>query len=236
MAERIIGFIGLAGAGKDTAAAAMQDEFRGHGQEARIDSFADPIRRISQIVRLDPYDRRRKEVQCTFTLDGFCDAFQHGIDQVLGNRLFEHERAELYAFTMEALARFTFEGFGGTDICLSPREFMQVLGTEGGQRVHRNLWVELAVARWRAAPGIVLVPDCRFEQELAVLDTPVIVTRPGVLPVNNHASERLAAQLTLAADAGVPFLRLRNDGDKEALRASAQALAWRIKAGGYTGD
>jgi len=242
MAERIIGFIGLAGAGKDTAAAAMLDEFRDQGREACIDSFADPIRKISHLVGLDPYDRQCKEVQSTFTLDGFCDAFQHGIDEVLGSRLSEHERAELYAFTMEALTRFTFEGFGGTDICLSPREFMQVLGTEGGQRVRPNLWVDLAVARWSDAPGTVLVPDCRFERERETLDALVLVTRPGILPVNNHASEQLAARLTLAADSGAfrlddgPFVRLRNDGDKEELRAGAQVLARHLMEGGRTGD
>lgn len=211
---RIIGIAGLAGAGKDTAAQAMQRMLVADGKEVRIGSFADPIREISRYIGLHPYDRGLKEVRRTFDQSDFNAALQAGIDVVLGERLPEKERADLYSYTVEALEKFCYRqccGLGERVDCysppecccnpdeyigLSPREFMQVLGTEGGQNVRKTLWVELARSLWDCLPGYVLVPDCRFAHELDVLDRLVLVIRPGTMPVNQHASERLAYDLT----------------------------------------
>jgi len=238
---RIIGFIGLAGSGKDTAAKAMLQEFQRQGHEACISGFADPIRYISRLICLDPYDRAYKECRHRMHLDRFCDAFQYAIDHVLRFRLSEHERAELYAFTVEALTPFIRETQWGTVIDISPREFMQVLGTEGGQRVRPSLWVDLATSQWLEMPGTVLVPDVRFKHEMDVLDTLVIVSRVGIaLPTDSHVSERLALRLTVghAIDDPVfpPIRRLYNAGSLADFEEAAQRLARRLMREGATID
>jgi len=234
----------MAGSGKDTAANAMLAEFERQGQEAHINGLADPIRRISLVVGLNPYARTQKEKAHIFGVDAFCDKFQHGIDYVLGSDLTEHERAELYAFTVEALGPFIYEGEGADLIVLSPREFMQILGTEGGQHVRPSLWVDLAASRWQGMPGTVLVPDIRFGHELAILDTAVVVIRPGIEPVSAHASEHMAVWLSLGRDiedeTGHPvrqkFLWLHNDGSQEDFETKAQKLARELVQGGAAID
>ncbi|KVE35693.1 deoxynucleotide monophosphate kinase family protein [Burkholderia sp. BDU5] len=223
---RIIGLTGLAGAGKDTAAQAMQREIVGAGTECRIGSFADPIRQVSKLIGLEPYDRERKEKRVCMNVDDFCDSFQHAMDKVLGQRLPDEDRAALYAYTVEALEKFMYEDV----IELSPREFMQVYGTEGGQRLRKTLWVDLASSLWNALPGIVLVPDTRFAHELAVLDDLILVVRPGTLPVNGHVSEQLALKLMDGADPatiapGLRFYRLYNNRPQAFFERAAEKLA-----------
>lgn len=226
---RIIGITGLAGAGKDTLAWVLKAELEKAHKQVTLGSFADPIRKISKLIGLEPYDRNLKEKRRSFDLDEFCDSFQAALDTVLGQRLEEHDRAELYAFTVEALEKFTY----GSMIGLSPREFMQVLGTEGGQRVRRKLWVELASLLWNALPGFVIVSDVRFGHELQVLDDLLLVIRPGVAAVNSHPSERLAHQLTNGADHGIPWLKqttVMNDGGLHQLDENARRLADQLNA------
>lgn len=231
---RIIGLTGLAGAGKDTAARAMQLEITGLGTECRIGSFADPIRQISQLIGLEPYDRTRKEKRVVMFLDDFCDSFQHAIDKVLGHRLSDEDRAALYTYTVEALEKFQYwDVFNGQDrqyIECSPREFMQVFGTEGGQSLRKTLWVDLASSLWNSLPGVVLVPDTRFAHELAVLDDLVLVVRPGTMPVNGHVSEQLAIKLMEGVDPativpGLRFYRLHNNRPQPFFERAAEKLA-----------
>ena len=231
---RIIGLNGLAGAGKDTAARAMQRGIVGIGKECRIEGFADPLRKISKLVGLDPYDRERKEKRIVMFLDDFCDSFQHATDEVLGHRLSDEDRAALYAYTVEALDKFTYwDVFNGQDrqyIELSPREFMQTLGTGGGQRVRQTLWVELASSLWNSLPGVVLVPDARHVHELAVLDDLILVVRPGTIPVSDHPSEHLALKLMSGVDPAtiVPdlcFYRLYNNRTQPEFERAAENLA-----------
>ncbi|KAG0163903.1 hypothetical protein DFQ30_010805, partial [Apophysomyces sp. BC1015] len=134
------------------------------------------------------------------------------MDKMLGQRLTDEDRAALYAYTVEALEKFMYEGV----IEVSPREFMQVFGTEGGQRLRKTLWVDIASPLWNALPGIVLVPDTRFVHELAVLDDLILVMRPGTFPVNGHISEQLALKLMDGVDPativpGLCFYRLYNN-------------------------
>jgi hypothetical protein len=187
---RIIGITGLAGAGKDTCAQAMRAAYTEMGVAAALEGYADPIRKIAYVMGLNPYDRKTKERPLMFRVDHFCDVFQHGIDVVLAGRVSKDERLRLYAYTMMALS----EVHG--HIVISPRGFMQILGTEGGQRVRRTFWVDLAAERWDRMPGYVLVTDFRFMHELPPLDEVVCVIRKGTKRVNDHVSEDLADMLT----------------------------------------
>jgi len=235
MASQIIGFTGLAGAGKDTAARAMLGAIRRHDVPAVIDSFALPIRAISHRVCLDPYDRAGKHVRRTFHPSSFCAALQKAIDEVLEVTLPEDERAALYAHTVAALVPFLWADWDGPRISVSPREFMQVLGTESGQRVRKGLWVDLAADCWEAFDGIVLVTDVRFAHELAVLDRLVLVQRPGLAPVNNHPSEQLAQQLARGEWVGdyrcLPAVLLPNGSTQARMQTRARKLGSRWARG-----
>jgi len=235
MANQIIGFCGLAGAGKDTAARAMLGAMRRHGANAIIDSFALPIRAISHRVCLDPYDRAGKEVRRTFHPSSFCAALQTAIDAVLEAHLPEDERAALYAYTVAALTPFLWADWDGPRISVSPREFMQALGTGGGQRVRPTLWVDLATGCWRAFDGTVLVTDVRFVRELAVLDRLILVERPGLAPVNSHPSEKLAQQLSRSEWVGnyrcLPAVTLYNHPTQSKMEYRARHLGSRCARG-----
>jgi len=236
---RSIGFIGLAGAGKDTAALAMCREFREHGQDVGIVSFASPIHRISRLVGLDPDDRTLKEVPQSMAVDEFCDRFQHAIDTVLGQDLSEHGRVSLYAYTMTALSKRVYQGRAGHCVDISPRVFMQALGTEGGQSVCPTLWIDLAVSRWRGYRDYVLVPDVRYEREAALMDTLYVVVRKGVnAPVNDHPSEALAAHLTAGGslDISLPVDRLYNGRGLRYFEKKAAHFARKIIRGEVRAD
>lgn len=77
------------------------------------------------------------------------------------------------------------------------RRLMQIYGTEVWRTVDPHIWVKRTTdainADWieNATPGYV-IPDLRFENErdLVNFDLVVRVERPGVGPLNDHASER----------------------------------------------
>lgn len=81
----------------------------------------------------------------------------------------------------------------------TPRYAMQTLGTEWGRDlIGENLWVDVAMASAAAVidqGGRVVIDDCRFLNEAAAIKaaggTVVNIRRPGVGPVNGHASEQL---------------------------------------------
>jgi hypothetical protein len=81
----------------------------------------------------------------------------------------------------------------------TPRYAMQTLGTEWGRDlIGFGLWVDVAMASAATVidqGGRVVIDDCRFPNEAAAIKdaggTVVNIRRPGVGPVNGHASEQL---------------------------------------------
>ncbi len=81
----------------------------------------------------------------------------------------------------------------------SPRQAMQLLGTEWGRDlIHPELWVNVAMANAAAVldqGGRVVFDDTRFPNEVAAVrdmgGKVFRVTRPGVGPVNTHASDNI---------------------------------------------
>lgn len=81
----------------------------------------------------------------------------------------------------------------------SPRQAMQLLGTEWGRDlIGADLWVNVAMeSAWTMIDrgGKVVLDDCRFENEAEAIRTEggiiVEVMRPGIGPINNHSSEQL---------------------------------------------
>lgn len=79
----------------------------------------------------------------------------------------------------------------------TPREAMQLLGTEWGRdNFGPNFWVNIAMDRTFDVidqGGAVVIDDVRFESEVSAIKTNggvvLNVTRPGVGPVNGHSSD-----------------------------------------------
>lgn len=218
----VIGITGLAGAGKDTYAEALRDSLEARGVQCRVAGFADPLRLISRGVGLNPFDRATKETKQLIPVEG-----RNGLPFRLQAELSRYlplmdaaDMAALGSFTL--LACHKFIALGGLHI--SPREFMQVLGTEGGQRVRPTLWVDYQRDAWKQLAGIVLVPDFRFYHELPPLSAVFNVVRPGVGRVNAHVSEDLPDLLTrvvVPVIEGKPVTYVLNDRDQPHLQQTA---------------
>ncbi len=106
------------------------------------------------------------------------------------------------------------------------RRLLQRMGTEAGRRVHgENVWID-ALFRTVDPGQRVVITDVRYENEAAEIrhrgGRVISITRPGVGPANDHASE---SGLT-----GWPFdYALVNDGTPVDLHAKMRAivgLAW----------
>ena len=107
---------------------------------------------------------------------------------------------------------------------LSPetRSLLQRMGTEAGRGIlGDDIWVETALRKCTDPNGKYVFTDCRFPNEAAMVKKNggimARLSRPGVAPVNGHASET-------SLDTW-PFDRyIENDSDLDSLRAQARVL------------
>lgn len=223
---KVVGIMGLAGAGKDTVAQMIQRGLVSVGlQHVAIGGFADYLRDIADHVGLNPFRRETKETPHVVGRDEFENRLFDAIEHKFCRLLPMNDRAELFAFTYDDCEKFltdkksTFPYYQ-----ISPRQFMQTIGN-AGRKVRDDFWIELARAKWDALPGIVLVTDCRFENEAAVADKIILVRRPDVPPVAEHVSEQLAAALTEGA-VTIPGMELiDNDGTLDELEVEVCTMA-----------
>jgi hypothetical protein len=111
------------------------------------------------------------------------------------------------------------------------RELLQRLGTEVGHNLlGENVWVNLLSKRIaESEDDLVVVTDVRFPNEAEwILDlggSLIRITRPGVGPVNGHASESLLSGFDVAYE-------VENVGDLNDLADSARVVHNWITAGG----
>ncbi|HEF4776456.1 TPA: hypothetical protein SAP37_001453 [Burkholderia multivorans] len=224
---KVIGIMGLAGAGKDTVAQMLQRGLVSAGlKHVTIAGFADYLRNISKEVGLDPFSRDRKEMP--HIIDGldFQDRCWDALETAFCRLLYAHDRAALWAYFFDDLdARFLKDRHATHPYYdISPRQFMQALGT-AGRKVRDTFWIELAQKKWAALPGVVLVTDCRYENEADVADKIILVNRPDAPPVAEHVSEQFAAALT-EGSVTIPGMELIvNDGSLEDLEQEVAVMA-----------
>lgn len=193
-----IGMIGATGAGKDTVALAMVE-----GSEGQLvtDSFAHPIRETSKLLGLDIYSREFKEspVEVKLSVQGIAQA----LDKATGNALEGFQSLKVASKTMEALltlteGKYRTLGAGVVAMTISPRQFAQLLGTEGGRAVDQYLWMNLLATRVESrfsTEGVrTVVTDVRFLNEALLMDSLVYVQRPD----NPHATQTTHVSENLA--------------------------------------
>ena len=225
---KIIGIMGLSGAGKDTVAAMLQRGLVGAGlKHVVIGGFADYLRTISKAVGLDPFNRDLKEVPHIISAPEFQDRVYAASEEAFCRLLSEKDRSALWAYLFDKLdEQFLRDGehYSGGYYEVSPRQFMQTLGMSG-RKVRDTFWIELAQRKWRGQQGIVLVTDCRFWNEAAIAEKVLIVVRKNVLPVSAHVSEKLSWDLTNGI-VSIPGQELiYNDGSLEDLEVEVAVMA-----------
>lgn len=164
----LIGFAGLKGSGKDTAAKVLIEEY-GFTKIA----FADAVRDLALII--DP------QVQVPMNLGRKLS------DPFIANSYVVERLTDLVAaFGWDFLKREVPE----------VRRLLQVIGTEGGRNFfHEAIWIEIINKQfpnisWDSAKYV--VTDCRFDNEVAFVRDKggelIWVDRPGLVS-DGHASE-----------------------------------------------
>jgi hypothetical protein len=136
------------------------------------------------------------------------------------------DRAALWAYLIDGMEKFLHDKDATyPSYQVSPRQFMQTLGSEAGRKVRATFWIELAQRKWKNQKGVVLVTDCRFENEAEIADQIVLVRRPDAAPVAAHASEKLAEDLTSGLRT-IPGMELvENTGTLEELEVEVCVMA-----------
>lgn len=175
-----VGILGLAGSGKDTFATMLQK----HLTDFTIDRYAAPLKKLTahlfECTLEDIEDRDFKEKPKQINRDKMIIEVYFCLDRVLGFTDDELDKAsELF-----------FEHFSSAK-AISPREFMQVFGTDVVRAVKPNAWVQ----HLQGKEGNLIVPDVRFENELC--DYNILITgRIGInKPKPTHSSELYAWRL-----------------------------------------
>lgn len=187
----IIGLVGKAGVGKDTAAQILSKL-----KNIPVASFARPLHEAAKFVfGADCLEREKKETPLAFGVDGF-NKLHNGwlipflkTDEVMfitkGDITFLHRPYPV--FTDPTTGKIYKE--------LSPRKFMQLLGTEYFRFCMDKFFVRLM----RNSYDDVIIPDVRFENEATICDLLIGIYRD-VPSVNAHSSEELAEYLIDEAD------------------------------------
>jgi len=221
----VIGFAGLAGAGKDTLAQLITNHLVHAGRRRPITmDFADPIREIAAYLGLRVYDRDHKEQEVRIRFEHFEVELCEAIESVLGELVGADDLAELFAYFATALRAGKY--VDGQTLQISPRRFCQLLGTEGGRRVRATFWIDVYRARCAAYPDVQVVfcPGVRFHNEVKGCDLLIGILRPDATPVDVHESEAYVAEIVDGAD-----IRVSNVGSLVDLGAEAKTIARYIK-------
>lgn len=182
-----IGILGLMNSGKDTFASMLQEELSKLGHDFQIDRYARPIKELTADIFCLSVDaieiREIKEQPRYITTDKLLRKCHAMLQDTLGFDTEEYTTAmTVVQESWVNVGHFTW---------LSPREFMQVFGTDVVRAVRPNAWVDILQQR----DENLIVPDVRFENELC--DYNVLITgRIGIdKPKPTHSSEMYAWDL-----------------------------------------
>ena len=180
-----IGILGLMNSGKDTFASMLQEELSKLGYDFKIDRYAQPIKELTADIFCLSVDaieiREIKEQPRYVTTDKLLRKCHVMLQDTLGFNTEEYTTAmTVVQESWVNVGHFTW---------LSPREFLQVFGTDVVRAVRPNAWVDILQER----DENLIVPDVRFENELC--DYNVLLQRHQLNTRPAHSSEHFAWDL-----------------------------------------
>ena len=192
----IIGLVGKAGVGKDTAAQILSKL-----KNMPIASFARPLHEAAKFVFGDDcLERDKKETPIPFGVEGF-DKLREGwlipflkTEEV---QFITNDEKIFYNLIYHVFIDSEHGEYPAPYEQLSPRKFMQLLGTEYFRFCKDDFFVRLMQNSYKD----VIIPDVRFENEAAICDLLIGIYRD-VPSVNSHASEEFADMLIEGEDDG----------------------------------
>lgn len=179
----IIGLVGKAGVGKDTAAQILSKL-----KNMPIASFARPLHEAAKFVFGDDcLERDKKETPMSFGREGFDKLHDGWLIPFLKTEGVQSITKDDQIFYNQIYPVFNDPVSGNFYEQLSPRKFMQLLGTEYFRFCKDDFFVRLMQNSYKE----VIIPDVRFENEAAICDLLIGIYRD-VPSVNNHSSEEFA--------------------------------------------
>ena len=202
----IIGLVGKAGVGKDTAARILSKL-----KNMPIASFARPLHEAAKFVFGDDcLERDKKETPLPFGLDGFKKLHDGWLIPFLKTeevQFITKEDPNFYNHIHHVFIDMDSGlQYGAVYEELSPRKFMQILGTEYFRFCMDKFFVRLMQNSYED----VIIPDVRFENEAKICDLLIGIHRD-VPSVNQHSSEEFAGELLRGEDDG-EMGKIRADG------------------------
>lgn len=192
----IIGLVGKAGVGKDTAAQILSKL-----KNMPVASFARPLHEAAKFVFGDDcLERDKKETPMPFDVEGF-DKLREGwlilflkTEEV---QSITNDEKIFYDLIYHVFIDSKHGEYPAPYEQLSPRKFMQLLGTEYFRFCKDDFFVRLMQNSYKD----VIIPDVRFENEAAICDLLIGIYRD-VPSVNSHASEEFAELIIDDTDDG----------------------------------
>lgn len=192
----IIGLVGKAGVGKDTAAQILSKL-----KNMPIASFARPLHEAAKFVFGDDcLERDKKETPMPFGVEGFDKLREGWLIPFLKTEEVQsitNDEKIFYNLIYHVFIDSEHGGYPAPYEQLSPRKFMQLLGTEYFRFCKDDFFVRLMQNSYKD----VIIPDVRFENEAAICDLLIGIHRD-VPSVNSHASEEFADMLIEGEDDG----------------------------------
>lgn len=205
----IIGLVGKAGVGKDTAAQILSKL-----KNMPIASFARPLHEAAKFVFGDDcLERDEKETPLPFDREGFDKLRDGWLIPFLKTEEVQSITKDDQIFYNQIYPVFNDPVSGNFYEQLSPRKFMQLLGTEYFRFCKDDFFVRLMQNSYKD----VIIPDVRFENEAAICDLLIGIYRD-VPSVNGHVSEEFADML----------IEGENDGEKGMITLSDNCVDYLI--------
>ena len=216
----LIGFVGLAGVGKDTAAKILS-EMSG----IPLIAFAKPLHNAAlHVFGADALGCENKEREYPFTHE----VFEHFYTWHIGFLQSVNTKYAIIHGDNLTLPSKRFYDIFANQTTLSPRRLMQLYGTEYWRAERPTLFVDLV----RDNVGDAIVTDVRFENEAAICDVLIVIRRDGITPVAGHSSEAFAALfdgqpecLTFNMDCENPTVIIDNNGTIEDLKQKLKNIS-----------
>lgn len=201
----IIGLVGKAGVGKDTAAQILSKL-----KNMPIASFARPLHEAAKFVFGDDcLERDKKETPMAFGVEGFDKLREGWLIPFLKTEEVQsitNDEKIFYDLIYHVFIDSEHGEYPAPYEQLSPRKFMQLLGTEYFRFCKDDFFVRLMQNSYKD----VIIPDVRFENEAAICDLLIGIYRD-VPSVNSHSSEWFA-EFLIEDEADESFGKTRSNG------------------------